>query len=161
MSKLIELIESSLSVTLATIDAEGHPFSSYAPFVRYEHEYYIFISQIAKHAANLLGHPKASLFFIEDESKCENIFARKRVSLLCDAEVVARETPLFERVIASFEKRFDGEMVKTLCSMQDFTLFKLRPLQGEAVFGFGKAYDVGGVHCETLLERKQGQGHRR
>lgn len=157
---MIEFITPFQSVVLATIDNTQSPFSSYAPFVYYEHRYYIFISDIATHAKNLTLHPKASLFFIEDESQSENIFARKRLSMQCESVRIDHESTLFERVMKEFEHKFDASMVGMLRSMSDFNLYELTPYGGEATFGFGDAYTLGGEHCETLMPRRGG-GHRK
>lgn len=47
--KVKELIERSRSVILATVDAEGIPNSSYAPFTQIENTLYILVSFMAKH----------------------------------------------------------------------------------------------------------------
>ena len=161
MPKLPEFISGFQSTVISTVDAEGNPFGSYAPFVVYQHDYYVFISDIARHARNLKAYPKASLFFIEDEAGCENIFARKRAVLQCESRIVPRETPGFDPVIQAFKTRFDSSLIDMLAQMQDFNLFRFTPVSGEAVFGFGQAYDVGGEFMDRLLARKSGGGHRK
>jgi putative heme iron utilization protein len=158
---VLDFIETFQSVVIATIDCDGNPFSSYAPFVRYEHRYYVFISDIARHSCNLRETPKASLFFIEDEGTAENIFARKRVSLQCESRPIPRDAALFAEVIGRFKTRFDPGLVGMLEGMKDFNLFAFSPFSGEAVFGFGKAYDIGGDFMENLLERRGAGGHKK
>ena len=158
MSDLMRFISDFKSVTLGTIDEKGDPFSSYAPFVPYDKRYYIFISDIARHARNLKKTPKASLFFVEDESKCDNIFARKRAVLQCESALLARESELFSEVMQVFKSRFDPNMLDMLLNMKDFNLYELRPTGGEAVFGFGAAYDIVGEFSDRLQAR-QGGGH--
>lgn len=75
--KLIEFLDSFKSIIINSLDENKNPFSSYAPFVKYENAYYVYLSGMAKHSQNLKQNPKASIFFCEDESSCENIFARK------------------------------------------------------------------------------------
>lgn len=157
---ILEFIAQFQSVTLGTLDEKGLPFSSYAPFVHTNHRYYIFISNIAKHAQNLQRTPKASLLFIEDESKTENIFARKRISLQCSSELVSRENTKFEEVMVIFKSKFSEEMVSMLMGMQDFNLYELTTAYGEATFGFGQAYNVGGEYMEELIPRGGGSGHK-
>ena len=148
------------SVVIGTVDAEGLPFSSYAPFVHHGHRFYIFISDIATHAKNLKRNKKSSLFFIEDEAQAGNIFARKRVSLQCDAALIPRDAALFPVVMARFSDKFGEEMVSMLMKMADFNLFELTTVGGEATFGFGEAYRVGGEEGEQLLPRRGGSGHK-
>jgi putative heme iron utilization protein len=158
---MLAFIESFQSVVIATIDCDANPFSSYAPFVRDEHRYYVFISDIARHSCNLRATPKASLFFIEDEGAAENIFARKRVMLQCECALIPRDAKRFAEVIGRFKTKFDPAMVGMLEGMQDFNLYEFAPFSGEAVFGFGKAYDIGGEHMEELIERRGGSGHKK
>jgi hypothetical protein len=161
MPKLSEFIAGFRSVVLSTIDEAGDPFASYAPFVRQANRYYIFISDIARHARNLKARPACALFFIEDESTCENIFARKRVVLQCDAQSIARETPGFDAVMQAFTARFDPKLIATLRSMQDFNLYEFTPARGEAVFGFGQAYDIHAEEPDRLVPRSGIQGHQK
>ncbi|RXJ60053.1 HugZ family protein [Candidatus Marinarcus aquaticus] len=155
---LSEFILNFKSCLLSTLTKENLPFSSYAPFICYNHCYYIFISDIAKHSKNLKNNPHLSLFFIEDESMCENIFARKRVQLDAKAQLINKESETFSTVIKLFEEQH-GATVNILKKMSDFKLFEITPSSGEAVFGFGKAYNVGGKHCNELLQREGVKGH--
>lgn len=157
---MLDFIAGFQSAVIGTNDENGLPFSSYAPFVYDDHRYYIFISDIARHAANLRREKQASLFFVEDESASPNIFARKRVSLQCETEIIPRDDERFNAVIQRFKTRFDPELLGALEQMQDFNLHVLKPVAGEAVFGFGEAYTLGGEHMETLLPRRGG-GHKK
>ncbi len=158
MPDLRAFITGFKSVTLATIDKAGRPFSSYAPFVLHEKRFYIFISDIARHARNLKNDPHAALFFIEDESRCENIFARKRAVLQCSARTLKRDDTDFKAVMEAFKERFDPAMLEMLLTMKDFNLYELLPHKGEAVFGFGQAYDITGNNADELTPRRSG-GH--
>jgi len=157
---ILPFIATFKSVVIGTLDEEGRPFTSYAPFLHYDHRFYIFISDIASHAKNLKSDNRASLFFIEDEAKTDNIFARKRVSLQCDATVVPREAERFGPVMEGFGEKFGEEMVSMLMKMADFNLYELSSTGGEATFGFGEAYRVGGEHGEGLLPRSGVSGHK-
>jgi len=148
------------SVVIGTLDEEGFPFTSYAPFVHHDHRFYIFISDIARHAQNLKRDEKAALFFVEDESRTANIFARKRISLQCRAALIPRDTDTFTAVMERFSEKFGEGMIGTLMAMQDFNLYALATIKGEATFGFGEAYRVGGENGEELLARQGGSGHK-
>lgn len=52
-------------------------------------------------------------------------------------------------------------MIDMLHKMGDFYLFEFTPFYGEAVFGFGKAYTLGGEFFEEFLQRSgsSSQGH--
>ena len=156
MKKFLANIQTAI---IGTLDSHNHPFSSYAPYVYDENRFYVYISDIATHAKNLQKNPKVSLFFVEDESKTENIFARKRVSLQCDSQKIVRGSERFERVLELFSQKFDAKMVATLKQMVDFNLYEFKVTYGEATFGFGKAYLVGGENMDELVERTGNQGH--
>jgi len=157
---MLAFVSAFKSAVIGTIDADGFPFSSYAPFVYDEHRYYVFISDIAAHSGNLRREKKASLFFIEDESSAANLFARKRVSLQCETDIVPRNGVRFDIIMDAFGRRFDPEFIAMLRQMQDFNLHEFRPVAGEATFGFGEAYTLGGEHMETLIPRRGG-GHQK
>jgi len=147
------------TAVIGTLDKDHLPFSSYAPYIYDNNRFYVYISDIATHAKNIQTNPKASLFFIEDESKTENLFARKRVSLQCDSQKIARGSERFEAVLGLFAKKFDAKMVETLKKMTDFNLYEFKVNYGEATFGFGKAYLIGGAQMNELVPRNVGGGH--
>ncbi len=146
-------IKNIKTAVIGTIDKENHPFSSYAPYIYDNNRFYIYISNIATHAQNIQQNPNASLFFIEDESKSDNLFARKRISLQCSSIKIPRDTKRFEEILDLFGKKFDTAMVETLKNMTDFNLFELEVNSGEATFGFGEAYLIGGDEMNELVTR--------
>jgi putative heme iron utilization protein len=160
MQKLSELLAGYQSVVLGTQGSNGYPFSSYAPFYYDGEQVYIFISNIATHAKNIQTTPQASALFIEDESKSENIFARKRISLQCDVTSVSRDDETFNSVMGNFQDKFDANMVTMLMGMKDFNLYALKPIYGEATFGFGEAYNIGGEKMNELVARTGDSGHK-
>jgi len=148
------------SVVISSLDEENNPYSSYAPFIKNNGKYYIYISDIARHAKNLRTHLKASLIFIEDENISKNIFARKRASYQCKVKIISRNETTFSNILNLFSNKFDETMIKTLQGMNDFNLYELTPYSGEAVFGFGEAYTIGGEDMQTLETRKGGAHHK-
>ena len=154
-----EFISNIKTAVIGTIDENGLPFSSYAPFIYEGNRFYIYISDIATHAKNIHLNQNASLFFIEDESKSQNLFARKRVSLQCSSEKIDRDTKKFEHILELFGKKFDSSMVEMLKKMTDFNLFELKVNSGEATFGFGDAYLIGGESMNELIPRNNTSPH--
>jgi heme iron utilization protein len=154
-----EFIANIQTAIIGTLDKNNLPFSSYAPYVYDANRFYVYISDIATHAKNIQKTPKASLFFVEDESKTDNLFARKRVSLQCESQKIARGSERFEEVLALFAKKFDAKMVETLKKMTDFNLYEFKVNYGEATFGFGKAYFVGGENMDELVARTGDNPH--
>lgn len=49
--------------------------------------------------------------------------------------------------------------MKMLKTMKDFSFFEFSPYYGEAIFGFGEAYNVGGENFDKLIQRKNQKGH--
>ena len=144
-SKLIveikELVESKDTLQLATVDKQGKPNASYAPFVCCNDGYYILISEMAMHTKNILVNPNVSLMIIEDESEADSLHSRKRLTLDATALLVSHETNKWSEVTKVMIERL-GDTVNTLVQLSDFHLIHLQPKQGLYVKGFGKAYPV-------------------
>lgn len=147
------------SVVIASLLEDHHPFSSYAPFIFYKERFYIYVSDIATHAKNIQRDSRISLFFIEDEKESSNIFARKRMSLQALAQEIERNSELFESVMQTFNEKFDASMVSMLKGMLDFRLYSCEVIAGEATFGFGEAYSIGGENMQQLIPRKSSADH--
>lgn len=160
MKTLSEFLSDFQSLVIGTQGSNDYPFSSYAPFYYDGVLIYIFISDIATHAKNIQTTHKASALFIEDESKSANIFARKRISLQCDVTPIQRDDEKFQSIMKAFEDKFDPSLIKMLTGMKDFNLYALRPIYGEATFGFGEAYTIGGEKMNILVPRKTPGGHK-
>jgi len=126
--KVKELIDRTKSVILATVDAEGNPNSSYAPFVQ---EGNTFLSE---------GR-KTSVMFIEDESATKQIYARERLTLEASASQIERDSETWNTVVAKL-KEAHGKIVDVISEMGDFILIALQPVKGSYVNGFGSAYFV-------------------
>jgi putative heme iron utilization protein len=160
---LDEFLKDFKSLTISTIDEKQNPFSSYAPFVKVDNKYYVYISQMAKHTQNLTNNDKCSLFFIEDESECKNLFARKRVMIQCTTKKIDQDGDNENSLLNEFRNKFGEEMINMLKNMNDFHVFEFKPFYGEAVFGFGKAYNLGGEGFNDFVQREasntKGHGH--
>jgi len=130
------------SLILSTISEENQPNASYAPFVMDEAKnVYIFVSGLATHTRNLYANSQACILFIDDESKTEQIFARRRLTFDCSASLIERETSEWNQIADRFEERF-GDMIQVFRGLADFRIFKLTPHQGRFVAGFGGIYEI-------------------
>ncbi|MBL3549518.1 MULTISPECIES: pyridoxamine 5'-phosphate oxidase family protein [unclassified Chryseobacterium] len=139
--KVKELIERSKSVVLATVDAEGNPNSSYAPFVQDGHTFYILVSFMARHTKNLAEGRKTSMMFIEDESATKQIYARERLTIEATTSQIERDSETWNNVVTKL-KEAHGKVVDVISEMGDFILIALQPVKGSYVNGFGSAYFV-------------------
>lgn len=129
------------SLLMATVNDQGFPEISFAPYIEDDGNFYIFISELAAHTRNLLKNSKASVMFIEDESNAPHSFARKRQTFNCEASRISRDGKSFEILIAKMQERF-GNLIETLRHLSDFHLIELKPLNGQYVAGFGKTYEI-------------------
>lgn len=135
------LIASRQTLLLASRAADGNADISYAPYLRADGSFYIFVSELAKHTKNLLAHPQASIMFIEDEAEAGNPFARRRLTLECRAREIPKTDPEHQRILQAMAEKF-GDIIGLLTSLPDFHLLALSPNQGQFVAGFGKAFAV-------------------
>ena len=145
-----QLINSLQSIIIGTVNEEGKPHTSYAPFIIDEHKnIYFLASELAIHTQHLLQNSFASVLFIEDEEKTKQIFGRCRLNFDCLVKEINRDNPKWQEITSKLENRF-GEIVSMISSLQDFHLFQLSPQEGRFVMGFGEAYQVGGENLEVL-----------
>ncbi|HHX8499327.1 TPA: heme utilization protein HutZ [Vibrio diabolicus] len=143
------------TLQLATVDAEGRPNVSYAPYVQNQEGYFVLISKIARHARNLLENPNVSLMMIEDEESSKQLFARKRLTFDAVANVVERDTGMWHQVVGQMKERF-GEIIDGLSQLEDFVLFNLKPESGLFVKGFGQAYQVSDDDLVDFVHLQEG-----
>lgn len=142
--ELEAFLEKRRTLHLSTIDENGHPYASYAPYATGDNCIYVLLSDIAVHGVNLKNNPKAAVLIVEDESEAQTIFARIRVNY----QVVAEHIPFdagadYDTAIEALYQK-QGERVHNLSKMTDFNLFKLTPIGGRYVKDFGRAYAIAG-----------------
>ncbi|OBS09889.1 HugZ family pyridoxamine 5'-phosphate oxidase [Acidihalobacter prosperus] len=134
------------SLILATLDDDGVPHASPAPFVRDDAhgDYYVYVSGLSAHTRHLATGRPASVLLIEDEAATAQIFARVRLSQTCAVDEIAQASPAWGHRLEAFSERF-GQVIEVLRSLPDFRLFRLRPRDGgRFVTGFGRAFDLRG-----------------
>ncbi|MDZ7959602.1 MAG: pyridoxamine 5'-phosphate oxidase family protein [Aulosira sp. DedQUE10] len=140
------------SVIISTVNSEGIPNASYAPFVMDDsYNIYIYVSGLVTHTKNLLVNPLVGVLFIEDEAQTDQIFARRRLSFDCTATLIERETGHWNKIVEQFQQRF-GEIIEVLRGLGDFRIFQLTPSEGRFVVGFGAAYRISGDNLHQLIQ---------
>lgn len=152
------LVSAQQTVQLATCSSAGQPEASYAPYVELEGRYFIYVSELARHCANLAATGRCAALFIESEADAKTPFARRRLTLHCTAQEVERNDALFEQVMDQFQARF-GKFMDAIRPLLDFHLYQLTPVQGSLVTGFAKAYTLGGENLSDIRWRNE-TGHR-
>ena len=145
----LALRDSVLSLQLATVTTDGKPEASYAPCVWVEGNFYLFLSRLSSHTANLAQNPSISLLLIEDAAAVSNYFARKRASLHGKARAVAREDKAFATIMQAFHRRF-GKVMEIIEPLPDFYLFRVEAESGSFIRGFGQAYELSGAGLDQL-----------
>lgn len=155
VAEVRDFIASRKLLNLASLTAGGHPHASTAPFLAADGNFYLFISDLSEHAANLKGDSRASVIFNADESDTRQPFARLRVTFNVEAGVVGRDDPLWQRRIEQMGEKF-GPVVDHLKDLEDFHLFELKPSGGRYVKGFGRAYALEGLERQVALHLKDG-----
>jgi len=135
------LILTHQTLLLASRSPDGNADISYAPYVRDEDSFFVFVSELAKHTKNLLTHPHASVLFIEPETAAKNLFARQRLTLECRVREIGKSDTMYAQQLNALAQKF-GEIVGVLRTLPDFHLLALTPIRGQFVAGFGKTFEV-------------------
>lgn len=138
--EIIHFVRSRKTLQLCSIDPQGHPYASYAPFAIGEQCLYVLLSDIALHAINLRANPQASVLILEDEDTADEVFARIRVNYRIIAEPIAVDSVDWRTGVDTLRQRH-GNRIDNLSQLRDFHLFRLAPQGGRYVKGFGRAYD--------------------
>lgn len=147
------------SLLLATASADGEPTASYAPYVTdAEGSFYVYVSELAAHTANLQQHPRASVLFIEDESHARHLFGRRRVTYSCRVEGISRQDARFAGILDRFAEKH-GKFMDMMRDLQDFHLFRLVPERASYVRGFAEAFELTGERLEQIRHLND-KGHR-
>ena len=153
------LIGQSKTLILATVSTQGQPNASYAPFAMdTDGHFFVYISDIALNAQNLLVNPKVSVMIVEDEHASKEIFARRRITLSCEVKELQEAQDIYTEKPQLLKQRH-GDIVDSLSDYQDFHLFEFTPIKGRMVLGFGKAYELTGTDF-SIAHIAEG-GHRK
>ena len=144
------LLSDMKSIILSTVDREKLPNASYAPSaIDDEGNFYVYISELSKHTRNLLKSSVASIMIIEDESKADNLFARKRFTIEAKSVEVGRDTDEWVNKMDLMQGKF-GESISYLRNLTDFRMFKLSPKGGLLVYGFARAFHFTGMKLDKV-----------
>lgn len=143
----LKLRDSVSSAQLATVSEKGLPAASHAPLLWFDSHCYLFLSELASHTRHLTENPAISLILVEAETS--NPFARQRITLQGEVEIIARDQPLFKQVLQRFHHQF-GDVMQVIEPLADFHLFRVNADSGRFIRGFGQAYEIGGDNLDQL-----------
>ncbi|KZZ65622.1 heme utilization protein HutZ [Oleiphilus sp. HI0130] len=153
-------LENRKTLQLSTVTKEGFPFASYAPFGAGDDCFYVLLSDIARHAVNLVCNPVASVLVIADEAESKELFALERLNYTVDAELLEFGSEGWALGIDCMAARF-GKRIHDLSSLADFKLFRLQPSEGRYVKGFAKAYSLEGKGFSGVRLNHLREGHKK
>jgi len=156
-NEYVEFMSNSKSVYISSIGEHRGgvaPEISYSPcIVDEDKNIYILVSTLSKRTESLLAERNVSLMFIEPEEQCEEIYVRTRLIFLCSTLQIAREMGaghlLWDELAEQFTAKF-GDIINILVSLEDFKMFRFRPIRGTFVKGFGKAYTIEGKEMDQI-----------
>ena len=152
----IALLGSFKTLQMATASATGEPEASYAPFVRPgDNTFCICVSDLSRHTAHLAATGRASVLIVEDESRTDQLFTRRRLVFECEAARVERGAARWHLIMDLFERKF-GDVIGLIRPLADFRMFALAPRRGVFVKGFGQAYRIAGPSLDALRRVKDG-----
>lgn len=160
-SEFKKYVTGKQSLMMATVNQDSVPDVSYAPFVVDElFNVYVFVSDIVERTRNLIANGKASLLFIEDESNCKHIFARKRVTMQAKAQTVTVNDPDLSEVQQLFNDKFGDFVDLEIISKSDFHLIRMTPFEAGLTKGFGLAFRLTGEGLQQVEHLKKGHSNR-
>jgi heme iron utilization protein len=159
-NEVLDFIESRKTLQLASINEDGTPYASYAPFAIGNECLYVLLSDIAVHGSNLYQTPTASVLIVQDEDSCDEIFARIRVNYAMKVEHLSLDSEAWFEGLDALMARH-GDRISQLSQLSDFKLFKLVPSKGRFVKGFAKAYSLLGNTLAGEDVQHLSEGHKR
>lgn len=137
------------SMQMATISKEGIPNASYAAYVKKDKDFYIYISELSTHTQDIKETGQVSVLFIENENHAKHLFARKRLTFHSEAFEISRDSDDFKETMNAFVTKF-GKFITMLREVKDFHLYKIHPVSGTFVQGFGKAFSIKGDSLDQI-----------
>jgi len=150
---LTELLVSSKIASLGTIN-EDQPFVSMVSFSSAQDfsEFYIHISQLAKHTKNILKNNKVSLMICQPETFTSNPQKLARISIMGNVNLVDKADENYELIKRNFlTKNPFAEMYFTL---GDFQLYRIEVEKARYVAGFAKTFNLTRVSLQNLKNNK-------
>ncbi len=138
---LDHLLRGSRWAALATQGTDG-PLASMVAYAATPDlcTFILHLSALARHTANLLASPVASLVVGQPDVAVEDPQTLARVTLTGTVRPVPREAADYEELRGLYLRRLPT--AEPLFGFADFTLFRLRPRQVHYVGGFARAYPM-------------------
>jgi heme iron utilization protein len=138
---LARLIRSTRIAALGTLH-DGEPNLAMVAYAFAEDfsAFYIHVSKLGKHTADMEKDPRVSLLITEADDHRADPQTLSRVSIRGTAEVLPRTGADYAQVKEIYLQRFPES--EQLFGLGDFNLWKLTPRGGRFVAGFGRAFNL-------------------
>ena len=145
---LSRLIRSTRIAALGTVGDGGPNLAMVAyAFAEDFSAFYIHVSKLGKHTADMENDPRLSLLIAETDDRRADPQTLARVSIRGTAEILPRTDPGYPQVRGTYLARFPE--AEQFFSLGDFNLWKITPKAGRFVAGFGQAFNL---VPETLIK---------
>ena len=145
---LARLIRSTRIAALGTLhDSEPNLAMVAYAFAEDLSAFYIHVSRLGKHTADMEANPRVSLLITEADDGRAAPQTLARVSLRGTAKIMPRTAPGYAEIKAIYLERFPE--AEQLFSLGDFNLWNITPKGGRFVVGFGRAFNL---VPETLIK---------
>lgn len=140
--KIVALKNRRTNIVLATINERGQALASQSPYgLDEDGNFLILVSGLADHGKTLRTTGSVNIMLMGDEAGLANPFARERLNYTCRVEMLLPDSDARNSGEQILLQRF-GKFVRTLIQLPDFTMFRLTPIEGRYVAGFGAAYAI-------------------
>jgi putative heme iron utilization protein len=138
---LARLIRETRVAALGTVH-EGEPNLAMVAYSFAEDfsAFYIHVSRLGKHTADMESDPRVSLLITEMDDRRPDPQTLARVSIRGTADVLPQSGPGYAQVRQNYLERFPE--AEQLFSLGDFNLWKITPKGGRFVAGFGRAFNL-------------------
>jgi putative heme iron utilization protein len=138
---LARLIRSTRTAALGTIH-KGEPNLAMVAYAFAEDfsEFYIHVSRLGKHTADMETDPRVSLLITETDDRRPDPQTLARVSIRGTAEMLPRSDSGYAQVKTIYLERFPE--AEQLFSLGDFNFWEITPKSGRFVAGFGLAFNL-------------------
>lgn len=148
---LKDLVRSQRVASLAVVDDQGLPAVSMVPYACVPSEacWVIHVSALAAHTRCMQAHPDVGLLVCEPEVAGQPVHALQRLSVQARAELLVRESATWQACRQAYLARFAEAQPMT--ALGDFSFFKITPLSGRHIAGFGAARSVSQQELRQLL----------
>lgn len=148
---LAQLLHTQRVLALGTLDAQGEPFVSMAPYAIEPDSasLVLCVSALAAHTGHLQQHPQASAMVQQPPSPEGEVHALERASLQVHAHFPEPGSATEQSARAAYLRRF--AQAQMLLQLPDFRIVTLQCLQARHVAGFGAARSVAAQALLLLL----------